>query len=160
MKNFMKIARGLGPMLFAVSLQGCTAAAIGLTIATAGAGAGMSVGVEHTLNGIVYKTFAASANDVRFATLKTLDQMGMPITTDEATKNGWQLSATASERTVDIQLERLSDTATRMRVVANEGWVIFKDSATATEIILQTAQTLQDDAQVGRANEGRRRKSS
>jgi hypothetical protein len=160
MNNFMKIARGPGLVLFAAALQGCTAAAIGVTIATAGAGAGMSVGVEHTLNGIVYKTFAASANDVRFATLKTLDQMGMPLTTDEATKTGWQLTATASGRTLDIQLERLTDTATRMRVVANEGWIIFKDSATATEIILQTAQTLQDDAVAARAGETRRRKSS
>jgi len=160
MNNFMKIARGPVLLLVAAALQGCTAAAIGLTIATAGAGAGMSVGVEHTLNGIVYKTFAASANDVRFATLKTLDQMGMPLTTDEATKTGWQLTATASGRTLDIQLERLTDTATRMRVVANEGWIIFKDSATATEIILQTAQTLQDDAVAARAGETRRRKSS
>jgi|HubBroStandDraft_1064217.scaffolds.fasta_scaffold24632_2 hypothetical protein len=160
MNNFMKIARGPVLLLCAAALQGCTAAAIGLTIATAGAGAGMSVGVEHTLNGIVYKTFAASANDVRFATLKTLDQMGMPLTTDEATKTGWQLTATASGRTLDIQLERLTDTATRMRVVANEGWIIFKDSATATEIILQTAQTLQDDAVAARAGETHRRKSS
>jgi outer membrane scaffolding protein for murein synthesis (MipA/OmpV family) len=159
MNNFTKIARGLVPLLIAVTLQGCTAAAIGVTIATAGAGAGMSVGVEHTLNGIVYKTFAASANDVRFATLKTLDQMGMALTADEATKTGWQLSATANDRSIDVQLERLTDTATRMRVVANEGWIIFKDSATATEIILQTAQTLQDDSVPARASE-RHRKSS
>jgi hypothetical protein len=159
MKNFTKIGRGLGPLLVALTLQGCTAAAIGVTIATAGAGAGMTVGVEHTLNGIVYKTFAASANDVRFATLKTLDHMGMALTTDEATKTGWQLSAAANDRSIDIQLERLTDTATRMRVVANEGWIIFKDSATATEIILQTAQTLQDDAVPARASE-RHRKSS
>ena len=159
MKNYTKIARGMGPQVIALALQSCTAAADGLTIATAGAGAGMSVGVEQTLNGIVYKTFAASANDVRFATLKTLDQMGMALTADEATKTGWQLSATANDRSIDIQLERLSDTATRMRVVANEGWIIFKVSATATEIILLTAQTLQDDAVPAHASD-RRRKSS
>jgi hypothetical protein len=157
----MKIARGFGLLLLASTLQGCTAAAIGLTLATAGAGAGMSAGVEHTLNGIVYKTFSASANDVRFATLKTLDVMGMPLTDDEATPTGWKLSATAHERTVDIELERLTDTATRMRVVANEGYFFLKDSATATEIILQAAQTLQDDAIAVRAIEpGHRRKSS
>jgi hypothetical protein len=157
----MKIARGLAPLVLALMLQGCTAAAIGLTLATAGAGAGMSVGVEHTLNGIVYKTFAVPANDVRFATLKTLDQMGMPLIQDDATPTGWKMSATASQRTVDIDLERLSDTATRMRVVANEGFFFLKDSATATEIILQTAQTLQDDAVAARTVEpGHRRKSS
>ena len=157
----MKIARSLGPLVLALSLQGCAAGAIGLTLATAGAGAGMSAGVEHTLNGIVYKTFAASANDVRFATLKTLDHMGMPLTGDDATPTGWKMNATASERTVEIELERLTDTATRMRVIANEGFFFLKDSATATEIILQTAQTLQDDAVAARAIEPtRRRKSS
>jgi len=52
---------------------------------------------------------------------------------------------------------------TRMRVVANQGAIFFKDSATATEIVLQTAQTLQDDAAalVKTAPEpGRRKKAS
>ena len=42
-------------------------------------------------------------------------------------------------------LERLTPQATRMRVVANEGALFFKDSSTATEIILQTAQTLENN---------------
>ncbi len=156
----MRILRSIGPMVLALSLQGCAAAAIGVTLATAGAGAGMTAGVEHTLNGIVYKTFAAPANEVRFATLKTLDRMGMPLTGDETTDTGWKLSATANDRSVDIELERLTDTATRMRVVANEGFIFFKDSATATEIILQTAQTLQDDTAAARGEPIRRKKAS
>jgi len=154
----MKILRIFGPLALGLLLQGCAAAAIGITLATAGAGAGMTAGVEHTLNGIVYKTFSAPANEVRFATLKTLDRMGMPLTDDEKTENGWRLSASAKERSVDIDLESLTDTATRIRVVANEGMIFFKDSATATEIILQTAQTLQDDAANARGE--RRRKAS
>jgi hypothetical protein len=154
----MKILRIFGPMTLALLLQGCAAAAIGVTLATAGAGAGMTAGVEHTLNGIVYKTFSAPANEVRFATLKTLDRMGMPLTDDQKTETGWQLSAKAKDRSVDIELESLTDMATRIRVVANEGIIFFKDSATATEIILQTAQTLQDDAASARGE--RRRKAS
>ena len=154
----MKILRTFGPMGLGLLLQGCAAAAIGVTLATAGAGAGMTAGVEHTLNGIVYKTFSAPANEVRFATLKTLDRMGMPLIDDQKTETGWQLSAKAKDRSVDIDLESLTDTATRIRVVANEGIIFFKDSATATEIILQTAQTLQDDAAAARGE--RRRKAS
>jgi hypothetical protein len=40
----------------AVWLQGCAAA--GLAVVGAGAGVGMGTGVEHTLNGVNYKTFA------------------------------------------------------------------------------------------------------
>jgi hypothetical protein len=154
----MKILRTFAPLALGLLLQGCAAAAIGVTLATAGAGAGMTAGVEHTLNGIVYKTFSAPANEVRFATLKTLDRMGMPLTDDQKTETGWQLSAKAKDRSVDIDLESLTDTATRIRVVANEGMMFFKDSATATEIILQTAQTLQDDAAAARGEH--RRKAS
>ncbi len=157
----MKIARIGAAIVLALGLQGCALGPIGVTLATASAGAGMTAGVVHTRNGIVYKTFAASANELRFATLKTLDHMGMPLTDDQATDDGWKLSATAADRTVDIELERLTETVTRMRVVANQGAIFFKDSATATEIILQTAQTLQDDSAASQmAEPSRRRKTS
>src|SRR6266852_7072406 len=100
-QHFMKILRIFGPLALGLLLQGCAAAAIGVTLATAGAGAGMTAGVEHKLNGIVYKTFSAPANEVRFATLKTLDRMGMPLTDDEKTETGWKLSASAKDRSVE-----------------------------------------------------------
>jgi hypothetical protein len=155
----MKFARILAIILLTFSLQGCVS--IGLAVATATAGVGMGAGLEHTVNGIVFKTFSASANDVRFATLKTLDYMGMPVTADEQTDTGWRMSATAFDRTIDIEFERLTPYATRMRVVANEGWIFFKDSATATEIILQTAQTLEDSAPANASSGlGQRRRTS
>ncbi|WP_300297374.1 hypothetical protein [Ferrovibrio sp.] len=102
----------------------------------------MGSGVEHTLSGITYKTFTASANEVRFASLKALDRMGMKLTSDTETPEGWKLVAAANQRTIEIEIERLTNTASRMRVVANKGDIFFKDSATATEIILQTAEAL------------------
>lgn len=128
-------------LAFATSLLGGCAAA-GLTVAGAGAGVAMGSGVEHTLSGITYKTFTASANEVRFASLKTIDKMGMKLASDEKTEEGFKLVATASQRTIEIEIERLTDTACRMRVVANKGDIFFKDSATATEVILQTADAL------------------
>src|SRR6185503_8151171 len=87
-------------------LQGCAAAA--LTVVGTGLGVGAGAGVEHTMNGIVYKTFDASLNEVRFATLKMFDHMGMPVTADQKTDEGWTLTATASERTIDVTLERVT----------------------------------------------------
>jgi hypothetical protein len=124
-------------------LQGCAAA--GLAVVGAGAGVGMGAGVEHSMNGVAYKTFTAPVNNVRFATLKSLDRMGMPLSTDQKTDTGWKMIATATERTIEIELETLTPSTTRMRVVANKGDIFFKDSSTATEIILQTAQILQDE---------------
>jgi hypothetical protein len=137
-ENFAAVA------VLALTLQGCAAAA--LTVVGTGLGVGAGAGVEHTMNGIVYKTFEASLNELRFATLKMFDHLGMPVTADQKTEEGWTLTATASDRTIDVTLERVTDKMTRMRVVANKGDIFFKDASTATEIINQTAQIVDSDA--------------
>jgi len=131
-------------------LSGCAAA--GLTVASAGAGVAMGNGVEHTMSGIGYKTFTASIGEVRLATLQSLRRMDITIEGDAASDNGWMLTGTARDRTIDIELESLTARATRMRVVANKGQIFFKDAATSTEIILQTAQSL-DEFALARAKE-------
>jgi len=68
----------------------------------------------------------------------------MDVTADAKTEDGWALSAAATDRTIDIELETLTDHTTRMRVVANAGQIFFKDASTATEIINQTAQALDE----------------
>ena len=146
----------------AICLQGC--AAVGLAVVGAGAGAGVGAGIDNTVNGIVYKTFAAPLNNVRFATLRTFDHMAMPLKSDSKVEGGWKLSATAADRTIDVELERLTPRTTRMRVVANVGSFFFKDASTATAIIIQTAQMLQDDrnsvpARIRRSTNRKRRAS-
>jgi hypothetical protein len=152
----MRIARTFGILFLSLVLEGC--AAVGLAVVGAGVGVGAGAGIEHTMNGIVYKTFDASENEVRFATLKTLDHLGMPVTVDEQSEQGWKLSATATERTIDIDLQKITEQATRMRVVANDGQFFFKDASTATEIITKTAKTLQDDRDAAKADPNRKRK--
>ena len=83
--------------------------------------------------------------------------MGMKVTGDAESEAGWTLTATATDRTIDIELQKLTPRATRMRIVASEGIVFFKDASTATEIILQTAQALQDDLDA-KSTIGRNRK--
>ena len=75
----MKIAQIFALAALALGLQGCVAA--GLAVAEAGAGIGIGAGIDHTMNGIVYKTFTASTNELRFATLDALDRMGMTLNT-------------------------------------------------------------------------------
>lgn len=142
--NFVKIARILLTILLALGLPGCTT--VGLAVIGAVGAAGVSAGVDHTLNGIVYKTFPASLNTVRFAVLRTFDRLDMPLTADERVESGWKMSATATDRTIDVELQKLTDMTTRMRVVANEGQIFFKDASTATAIVTQTAQVLDEDA--------------
>ena len=115
---------------------GCAAVAL-----TAG-GLAAGSGINHTLSGISYKTFNNPLDELRGATLATLAQMDMAVEYDEASEEGWEITATAIERTIEIELERLTTQATRMRVVTHEGEIFFKDSATSTEIIIITADNL------------------
>lgn len=124
------------------ALPGCIAAA--LTAASLAAAGGM----DHTLNGITYKTFTSPIDEVQTAIIETLDRMAIELEDTEETDEGWSFVATASDRTIEIELSALSPRTTHMRVVANEGHIFFKDSATASEIIIQTANTLDESEEI------------
>lgn len=115
-------------------LAGCEA----LTITALGVGAGTGVG--HHVGGTVYKTFSEPLPKVKRATLVALRQMDIKISKIEKNGHGELIKAKAAEREIEIELEALTAKATRMRSVANDG--VFKDAATATEIILQTEKAL------------------
>ena len=118
------------------TVQGCAAIAL-----TAGGIAG-GTGVDHTLSGIAYKTFPTAIAELRLATLTTLKRMDMPVSRDEKVEDGWEIEAKASDRKIEIELESLTKQASRMRVVVHKGNVFFRDAATGTEIVIQTAETL------------------
>lgn len=126
-------------LLMILALGGCAGA--GLTLLGAGAGVAAGTGVSYTLNGIAYKTYAESCEDVHTATLLALTRMGMEIEVDKSTDEGFELVARASEREVSIGLERVTDRTTRMRVSVDKE-SIFKDRATASEIIVQASYML------------------
>ena len=123
-------------------LQGCAGA--GLTLFGAGAGVAAGTGVSHTLNGIAYKTFTTPLHELEVATNGALKNMGMTVERTEDIANGRKIVAQAEARTIEIELERLSPEATRMRVTAIQDVPILRDSATATEIILQTASVVDE----------------
>jgi hypothetical protein len=126
-----------------VALQGCGGA--GVTVLGAGAGTAAGTGVSQTLSGVAYKTFTASAERVRNATIETLAKMDMEITEDKKVERNRRITAKAVDREISIDLEPLTPRATRMRVTVEEN-AIFKDAATATEIIVQTADALEEQA--------------
>ena len=106
--------------------------------------AATSSGVEQTLIGVASKTFTEPLQTVHDATIESLTRMAMDVVEQQETTQGRHIRAMVARRTIDIDLERLSDNATYMRVVATKPELMFRDSATATEVIIQTAQTVQD----------------
>ncbi len=131
-----------------VGAAGC--AAVGLTLLGIGAGVSAGTGVSYTLDSIAYKTFTAPEGGLRAATLKTLKRMDMEVKENQATESGRKIVAEASDRTIEIELDRLTSQTTRMRVNAKQG-MFFKDRATATEIIIQTERMLDDEPVPARA---------
>jgi hypothetical protein len=106
--------------------------------------AATSTGVEQTLIGVASKTFTEPLQTVHDATVESLNRMAMDVVEQQETMHGRHIRAMMARRTIDIDLERLSDNATYMRVVATKPELMFRDSATATEVIIQTAQSVQD----------------
>ena len=123
-------------------LQWACAAALALLpgcvpVAVTAAGVGMATGVSHTLGGIVYKTFRhhrprcivrrwlrwAHANQSR---------------RNMRDGNKELIKARAADRDIEIEIEGLTPNTTRLTVTAAKERSLLRDSATATEIILQT----------------------
>jgi hypothetical protein len=121
----------------ALPMQGC--AAVGLTLLGVGAG----VGTDYAMDGIAYRTFTASLETVRRATLLSVKRMDITLQTDEATETGRQIVGMAGDRTIDIELQKLTSRVTRVRVTARHG-VFLRDRATAGEFIAQTEQALDE----------------
>jgi len=121
-------------LVLLASLTGCDP--VSLTVF----GVGTAAGVQHTLTGIAYRTFSVPMPRLRTAVKVALDRMDIKIGTTEKIENGERIKARAADREIEIELEALSGRTTRMRSTARSG--VLMDSATATEIILQTEKAL------------------
>lgn len=105
-------------------------------------GIGAGTGISHQLGGIVYKTFTEPQPRVKSATLAALKRMQIKVDSVEKIDNGEVIKAKAADRNIEIELEALTPTATRIRAVARKDGGILVDSATAVEIIGQTERML------------------
>jgi hypothetical protein len=77
--------------------------------------------------------------------------MAIEITETQKTESGTDITATAGDRTVDVEIDRITPKTSRMRVVVKKGWFL-RDRATAGEIIAQTADTLDNKSAFARNN--------
>jgi hypothetical protein len=118
--------------LTSLSLGGC--AAVGITAL----GVGMGTGVGHHLGGMVYKTFTAPQAQVKRAAQGALGKMQVKVVKAERDGSTETITAKAGDRDIDIVLEALTPNTTRMKVTARQNGGFLTDSATATEVILQT----------------------
>jgi len=105
------------------------------------AGVGTATGVNHALGGIVYKTFSEPLPKVNQGALAALKRMAIKVDSVSTKDRIETIAASANERRIDIELEPISPRATRMRAVAHQSSGLW-DTATATEIILQTEKSL------------------
>lgn len=119
----------------ALMTGGCAAVALN------GLGVGASAGVSHSMGGYTYKTFTVPIPKVRTATLIALKKMGIDLESSEKIEGGELLKAKSGDRDIEVALEAISPNTTRMRTITKKG-ALFYDSATSTEIILQTERIL------------------
>ncbi|MBS0337273.1 MAG: DUF3568 family protein [Proteobacteria bacterium] len=104
-------------------------------------GVGASAGVQHTLSGVTYRTFTAPSPRVKAAALSALGRMGIKVDSTEKMAGGELIKASTPDRQIEVEIERISANTTRLRAVAKQPGLLY-DSATATEIILQTEKIL------------------
>lgn len=128
------MSRGAAVAALAMVLAGCEPLAI------TAMGIGASTGLSHALGGITYRTFTVPLPRVKSATMAALGRMRIKVDGASKIDNGEVIKAKAADRDIEIELEALSPTTTRMRTVAKKG--LLYDSATSTEIIMQTERIL------------------
>jgi hypothetical protein len=131
-----KIVRAavLVPLFLAVS----SCASIGVTLAGLGAG----VGTNHYLNNVTSKTFTEPLASVQNAVFAALKRMAISIETRKEIPSGVLITAKAGVREVEIELESVTASATRMSSVARKEGALLLDAATSAEIIAQTERLL------------------
>ena len=122
-------------VLLALSISGCE------TLSLTALGIGGSAAVNHKMSSTPTRTFTVPLPKVKMASIGALKRMGIPAGEVKKVENGEVITARVGKREIEVELESLTASTTRMRVVARDGgW--FYDGATASEIIVQTEKGL------------------
>jgi len=122
-----------------LATQGCAVVAVGAVVAAA-------AGVTYTILGTAEKTFNEEYDAVVTALEKALANLDIKTGDTKRTEEGnkvvkTEIEAFARDLTIRISIERITDKATRVVVDASKKY-IFKDAATASEILTQTTNNL------------------
>lgn len=124
------------------ALPGCAA------VALSAVGPAAEFGFDQAMSGNTAKTYTASLDHMRLATLKSLSRMEMDVTKDEGDSEEWEIEAEASDNTIEVDLTALTAKTTRIEVSAGDGIPFFHDDATAEEVVAQITESLDRDTQV------------
>src|SRR5678815_1071516 len=71
-------------------------------------GVGSATAVNHTLSGVTYKTFTLPLPQVKTASLRALDRMGIKVDAAGPQQGNEVVKATANDRNIEILLEPIS----------------------------------------------------
>ena len=140
--------RGLRAILLSICLAGLSGCQP-LALSVLGAAGGEALRYSYT--GATYRTFTASAAEVKHASLEALERMGIAFESFARFDYGELIYARAENRAIEIEIEAISARATRMRIAAKNGGFLY-DSATASEIVAQTERVLTSAARGGTVN--------
>ena len=121
--------------IFLFGLTGCQPLALSLL------GAGAGTALQYSIDGVTSRTFTAPATDVKHASLAALERMGIAFESLDKFEYGELIYARAENRAIEIEIEPISPRATRMRIAAKNGGLLY-DNATAREIVAQTERSL------------------
>lgn len=121
---------------FTLSLSAC--APLAITAASIGGGAA----AQHRLDGYAHRTFSEPLPKVRNAALLALKRMSIMPGSTEKVGSGEQIAAKAGDRNIEIEIEALTPTTTRLTAVAKRKGSFFVDSSTATEIVAQIEKAI------------------
>jgi len=103
---------------------------------------GASGGVAYTVTNVAYKTVTFPFEQVGDAVHAALKRMGIKEAGKKKIENGVEISATTDRLKIYIEIERITGKTTKISVDAKKN-VVWKDSATATEIIEQVEKILE-----------------
>ncbi len=104
-------------MVALLSLNGCAAIAIALLGASVGVAGETAVG--YSLSGVASRTLTAPLPRVRRAAIVALKRMGIRVQgSDETTTRGEIIERKATDRLIEVRLDRVTRKSTRMRTVA------------------------------------------
>jgi hypothetical protein len=116
-------------------LAGCDTLAIALL------GGGVSTVLRYNLEGVAARTFTAPAASVKGASLAALQRMGLGLEGTESLETSELIRARSANRSIEIELEPITEQLTRMRITARSTSLLY-DTATAQELVQQTEKML------------------
>lgn len=112
------------------------------TLAVTMLGVGANIGINHQISGYASKTFVRPLPDILDAAQAALDLMEIAVFTIDAHGGNRTLWAYAGDLSIEIELDALTPTTTRMRVIARRSIGILVDASTAQAITLETETQL------------------